>query len=284
MRLLFWAAWVIAAASGYAAQGAAQDDDPREIILRSAEFEARNIELIRNYTFLQHLEQRKLDSSGKVKDTERKTHEILMLYGRPYQRLVAEDGKPLPPDKERKEQEKLDKEMEKRRNESPKAREKRLREEQKDLEEERQFRLEVADAFNFTVAGEDEINGYATWVIEAAPKTDYKPRSREGKILPKVRGKLWVSKVDYRWVRIEAEVIDTFSFGWMLLRVHPGTRLLFEGIKAGGEVWMPKHAYVRGNGRLAMLKKLNLEIELNWDNYRKFQTDSRIVPEPVEDH
>jgi hypothetical protein len=251
--------------------------DARAIVRQSAIFEARDLELVRNYTFLHHREQRKLNSAGLPTKVERDTHEILILYGRPYRRLVTKDGQPLPAGQSAKEQEKLDKEMERRRKESDKDRTKRLAEEQKDLEEARRFRLEVVDAYDFTLLGEDTVAGHAAWVIGADPRRGFKPRSRDGKILPKIRGKLWVTKEDHRWARLEAEVIETFSFGWVMLRLHPGTRLEFEAVKAGGEVWMPSHAFVRGNGRLALLKKLNLEIESRWDNYRKFQAESRIV-------
>lgn len=63
----------------------------------------------------------------------------------------------------------------------------------------------------------------------------------------------------------------------VMVRLHPGTRLEFETVKVGEEVWMPSHAWVRGNGRLALLKKINVEIDSRWDNYRKFQADSRTV-------
>ena len=99
--------------------------DPREIILRSSEFEARDLERIRNYTFLHHTEERSLDSAGKPKKIERKTHEVLILYGRPYQRLVAKDGHPLSEKENREEQKKLDKEMDRRSRESEKDRAKR---------------------------------------------------------------------------------------------------------------------------------------------------------------
>jgi len=63
----------------------------------------------------------------------------------------------------------------------------------------------------------------------------------------------------------------------MLLRLNPGSRLTFEAMKINDEVWMPRQAYIRGEGRLALLKKINLELLVRWEKYRKFQSDSRIV-------
>lgn len=63
-------------------------------------------------------EQRRLDSQGRVKSSESEEWEVLVLYGAPYRRLVAKNGKPLSAREERKEQIKLDQEMEKRRKQS----------------------------------------------------------------------------------------------------------------------------------------------------------------------
>jgi hypothetical protein len=259
----------------------AQEDsvpsDPRQIILRSAVFEARDLDRIRNYTFHHHKEERKLDAAGRPAKIERTTHEVLVLYGRPYRRLIAENGKPLPEKEEAEEQKKLEKEMNRRRNQSEKERQKAREEDEKELEEAREFRREVADAFHFKLLGEETVGGYPAWVIQAEPRADYKARSGEGKLLRKMRGKLWVSRQDYRWVKIEAEVVETISLGWVVARLYPGTRLTFEAVKVNDEVWVPGRGHIRANGRIALLKKINAEVDLRWDNYRKFQADSRVI-------
>ena len=76
---------------------------------------------------------------------------------------------------------------------------------------------------------------------------------------------------------MEAETIDTFSLGWFLLRVAKGTRLAFESERVGGEVWMPSHIHVRGEARVAGVKKFNLEVDVRWSEFRKFSTDSRVI-------
>ena len=137
---------------------------------------------------------------------------------------------------------------------------------------------EVADAFHFTMLGEEKVEGHDCWVLQAEPKPGYKPKSRRASILPKVRVTLSIPKVQFRWVKAEAEVMDTFAIGWMLLRVQPGTRMRFEQERVQGEIWMPHYAWIRGAARLALVKKLNVELELHWEKYRKFQTDSRVLP------
>ena len=63
---------------------AAMAQDARQIILRSAALDQRDIDIARNYAYTRRSEQRRLDASGKVKSVESRTHEVLVLYGQPY--------------------------------------------------------------------------------------------------------------------------------------------------------------------------------------------------------
>ena len=250
--------------------------DPRALVLESAGREAKDLELQRNYTFRERVQERRFDSAGKVTSTEVKVFDVLNFYGRPYQRLIEKDGKPLPAAAESSEQRKLDRERAKRARESESDRRKRLAEQAKDLEEERGFRGEIADAFRFTLLPDEAVGGLPCHVVQADPRPGFKPRTRDGRNLPKLKGKLWIAKTDKRWIKVEAETIDTISLGWFLLRVAKGTRFQFQSERVGGEVWMPSHVFVRGDARLAGLKRLNLELDVRWSDFRKFSTESRV--------
>jgi hypothetical protein len=256
--------------------------DPRELVLQSSMRDATEVALRRNYTYLQHSESRHVDGSGRIKSVEHKTHEVMVLYGRPYRRLVALDGKPLDARDQAKEEEKMERELSRRRRETGRDRARREADERKSLEEEREFRREIADAFTFTHAGEEKVSGKAAWVLDAQPRPGYKPKTSRGRILPKLRGRLWITQDDRRWVKVEAEVIDTISFGWVVARLTPGARMSFEAIRVGdaaapGALWMPSRAAIRGNARLGLVKKLHIDQVVWWENYRRFTADSKVV-------
>lgn len=250
--------------------------DARDIVRESVTRDWRDLDIRRNYTFVKHTVEKEY-SGGTVKSSEEKTYDVVILYGQPYSRLIARNGKPLAPDEEREEQEKMDREIAKRSREPERDRLKRQREEEKDVEEERQLRREIADAFDFRLLREEKLSDVPVWVIAAEPKPKYRPQRSRSKILTKMRGTLWISKEDYRWVKVDAEVIDTVSFGFMLLRLHPGTRLTFEQRRMHDDVWLPLRASVRGFARLALIKKFDIEIDTRWENYRRFSSDSRVV-------
>jgi hypothetical protein len=251
--------------------------DAREIILRSAALDQRDIEIAKDYAYTRRSEQRRIDSSGRVKSAESKTHEVLVLFGRPYERLIAKDDKPLPEAEERKEQQKLDKEVERRRKESPKEREKHVREEAKDLEEQKAMIREVADAYSFRLLGEEKVSGYDVWVIVGEPLPGYRSRSDRAKMIPNFRGKIWITKGDYRWAKLEAEVVRTVSLGLVLARLQPGTQFSMEQTRVREELWMPSAVHAKVFVRLALIKTISAEVDVTFSNYRKFQSDSRVL-------
>lgn len=256
---------------------AALAQDPREIILRSLGSYERDLDARKNYTFLVRSEQRRMDGEGRPKSVKSETHEVLILYGASYRRLVARNDQPLTPEEEREEQRKLDKELERRKKAAARDPGKLAREDERTIEEHRKLMREIADAYTFSIVGEEPVGGHAAWVIDAEPRPDFRPRTDRGRILPGFRGRLWITQEDYRWAKVEAEAIRTVSFGWVLARLQPGSQIAFEQHRLEEELWMPTSARMRILARLALVKKFDMEVEVTFSDYRKFQSDSRIV-------
>jgi hypothetical protein len=127
----------------------------------------------------------------------------------------------------------------------------------------------------------EQIGGKPAWVISGEPKPGFRPKGSgpDAQILTKVRGKVWIDQAEYRWVKVELEVLETMSLGLSLVRIAPGTHLTSEQARVNDEVWLPSHTSVRGDVRMGYLVKAHLEQEITYRDYKKFQTDSRIVPD-----
>jgi hypothetical protein len=248
--------------------------DADAIVRKSLERDFYNFNSVKDYTYVEREEDREYDGNGKLKKTESSTDEVLILAGRPYEKEIAKNDKPLSENEARKEQEKMDKELVKREHMSASDRAK----VEKEREEERAYLREIPDAFNFHLAGEETVSGQPAWVIEAEPKPGYRPKDSKAKVLAKVRGKFWITQHDNRWVKIQAEAIEPLSFGLGLFRIAAGGSFTFEQKRVNDEVWLPTHILIRGDARLAYLKKVRAEIEITYRDYKKFQADSRIVP------
>jgi len=251
--------------------------DPLQIVRKSVELDQSNWQRMKDYTWIARQTDRLLDSSGQVKSQKSEKWETVVIFGEPFHRMLERNGKPLSPQDQRKEQEKLDRAVAKRQGETPRQREHREAEFEKQREKDREFLREVPDLFDFKLLGDGKIDGHDVWVISATPKPGAHPKSSDAKPLLKIRAKVWIDKTEYQWVRLEAETTATISFGLFIARLAPGAKLEFEQTRVNDDIWLPKREVVSGAARLGLVKKLVGEEETTWNNYRKFQVDSKIV-------
>jgi hypothetical protein len=254
----------------------AAETDVNEIVRRSLARDLNNVKALENYTYQEVVSETTLDSAGKRKKTETKVFDYLILGGSRFKKMVEEDGKALAPDKARKEQERMDKAIAKRRDETPELRKKRLDEDAKRKEEAAKFRTEIMEAYRFTIAGEEAINGRKCWKVLAEPKPNYEGKTRLGKILNKMHGAMWISQNNYEWMRVEAETLDKITFGGFLASLGKGATFRMQQMRVNDELWHPEKFEIKLNAR-ALMVKANIEVEGSYRNFRKFQTDSRIL-------
>lgn len=252
-------------------------DQIKDLIRKAAEKDIENDKRQRDYTYSERVEEHKLDGNGTVKSTEVRVYDVLQIYGEEVRRLISKDGKPLPEKEAAKEEDKIQKVIDKRKGESDSDREKRLKKEEKDREHDREFVTEVADAYNFTYVGNQDLQGREAYVIDAEPRPGFEPHTREGKILPKFRFRLWLDRSESQWVKLDASCIDTVSFGLVLARIHKGSRVLIETTRVNDEVWLPQHIAVHLDAKLALLKSIDLDEDVTYKDYKKFKSQTRIV-------
>jgi hypothetical protein len=253
-------------------------NDPKEIIRRAMEMDQRNFELARNYTYQERRVFKTLDKHGKEKHKQVETYDWTILYGEPYSRLIQKDDKPLKPKDQLKEQEKVDKFVAKRKNESPEERKKRLEKEEKERREDRAFATEVVNAYDFRIVGEEQFAGRDVYEIDATPRKDFQPTQPHGDILPKLKAEVWIDKKDYGWAKIQAQTIDTISWGLFVLRIHKGAQVILEQTRLNNEIWLPSLLAVTGGARVALLMNADVDLQSDYSNYKKFSAGSRILP------
>jgi hypothetical protein len=253
-------------------------DQIRDLIREAAERDMENDKKQRDYTYIQREEEHKLDGNGQLKSTEARTYEIMVLYEEPVRKLIAKDDKPLSDSDAKKEDEKVQKIIEKRKNESESDRKKRLEKQDKEREDNRQFVKEIADAYNFRFVGQQSLDGRETLVIDADPRPGYKPHMKDAKFLPKFRFRAWLDQAEKQWVKLDIECIDTVSVGLFLLRLHKGSNIQLEQVRVNDEVWLPRHVALQLDARLALLKGVNIAEDVTYRDYKKFRTDTKILP------
>jgi hypothetical protein len=218
-----------------------------------------------------------LDGSGSTSKTESETTEIMNLYGEQVERTIAKNDKPLSGKDAAKEEKKIQELIDKRKNESEQDRQKRLAKKDKERDDSRRFVQEIADAFDFTYRGLENVDGHSAYIIDCEPRPGYKPRDKAAKYLTKFRGRIWIDQSELQLVKMDAEAIDTVSWGFFLARIHKGAHLFVEQTRVNDEVWLPRRVQVKFDGRLALLKTLRMDIDIAFKDYKKFGSTSRIV-------
>src|SRR5258708_12830628 len=67
----------------------------RDLIRQASDHDIENDKRQRDYTYIEREEEHKLNGKGDTKSVESRTHEIMMLYQEPIERLIAKDDQPL---------------------------------------------------------------------------------------------------------------------------------------------------------------------------------------------
>jgi hypothetical protein len=259
------------------ANGKLSQEQMQKLLRVVADKDMENDKLLRNYTYVDREVNAKLDGKGNTKSTEERTYDILEIYGEQVQRLTEKDNKPLSEKEAAKEEEKIQKIIDKRKNESESDRKKREEKEEKEREEDREFVRDVADAYNFTLVGTENVGGRDAWVIEGEPRAGFVPHAKDAKYLTKFHGRVWIDKADLQLAKMDVECLDTFSWGLFVARFHKGSRFMLEQTRVNDEVWLPRYVTAKIDVRLALLKNFDVDVEQTYTDYKKFRTSAKII-------
>jgi hypothetical protein len=174
------------------------------------------------------------------------TYEVRMIDGSPYNNVVAINNTLVPLERQ---QQKIREEIEHRQKESPGERRERLAKYQRERQQDIALLTEMINAFDFTLLGNETVNGHTCYVLDASPRPGYRPVSRETRVLTGMKGKMWVDADRFQWVRVQAEVFRPVSFGLFIASVRPGTQFMLEMSPIAGDIWMPNHfsVHVKSN-------------------------------------
>jgi hypothetical protein len=215
-----------------------------------------------------------------VEGSERQTFEVTLLDGSPYERLLMLNDKPLPPEQERREREKLERDANDRRNETPRQRHARIAKYENDRASENFLMREMTSAFTFHLTGQEQVGGVDCYVLKATPNPAYRPPIEKARALTGMQGRMWIDKVHYHWAKIQAQVVKPVAFGFILARVKPGTRFDLEQTPIGN-VWLPKKFIQSVNASVLGFYGIRSRDETYWSDYRQNALNASSYALPV---
>lgn len=167
-----------------------------------------------------------------------KTHQVFMIGGSDYYMPIAVDDVPLAPEQQKIELEKLEQEVARRSRATPQDVQQRSEQYRKLREQNGILLNEFTRAFDFTLAGEQAIGGHSEYVLDASPRAGYRPPNRTAKVLTGMRGRVWIDKESFHWIKAEAEVLKPVSVFGLFAKVLPGTKMELEMMPVTDSVWL----------------------------------------------
>jgi hypothetical protein len=234
-----------------------------------------------SYMYVETRREQKLDRHGRPTETSLKVYESYPgLPGEErWERLIAEDGRPVPTAdlaKKDRERRKKAEAMGQRLVTQPSSEEARqAREIEKQRRELDEIIGDIFIVFDIRMLGRESIEGHDTIAFSLSPRPNAKPKTREGSQMRKFAVRAWISEPDHELVRLDAEAVDTLSFGLgILARLHKGAQLSFLRRRVNGEVWLPALVSYSGSARVGLFWTLRRSGTSEYSGYRKFSVET----------
>ena len=179
-------------------------------------------------------------------------------------RLLEKDGKPLPPEEEQAEIDRLNHLLE-----HPEVQEHRHKKEQEDSARGDEMVRMLPDAFLFTLDGTVAGPNGPCYRLKFRPDPAFTPPDREGEVYHGMVGELWVDQAQLRLVKIDAHLISDVNFGWGVLgRLYKGGSILVENADVGLHHWETTHMKLRLQGKVLMMKSVDFSTTEDFSDFQ----------------
>jgi hypothetical protein len=238
-------------------------------LLRDVEAHQKHLDEVReNYTFRSIQTVRELDGKGNVKKVETEEHEVFFVNRHQVEKLTRKDGKDLTPDQARKEQDRVNKEVMKMTQPG-----------YKDSDQDDITVTRLLQIVSFAKPRRVTLNGRNTIALDFVGDEHAKSHGRSEDALKKVSGTIWVDEADREVTRMSATLDDNYHIGFGLLAsVAKGSNFVFDQALVRNEAWLPTEMTAHLQARALLVAAFHAEINVKFDQYKKFQTDAEQLP------
>lgn len=249
-------------------------EDVNAILKHLIENQRKNDKAAQQYTFVQQTERYVFDKDGQARQTGSETHDVIFVEGLKYEKLVAREGKPLSAH----EQAQVEKDMrqtaaERRKHLHPIASGGAifitgpLTHKRADLGS----LTELPTLFENRVAGEEEVRGHKSWVIESTPRPPDAQITEHEKEVLAFRKKFWVDQNEGMLVRAIYTAVADGSI------LAPGSSITFDYERVDQDVWEPVSLIMEFSRSKASPFKPTGRTVYKMEQFHKFDVQSTIT-------
>jgi hypothetical protein len=183
-------------------------------------------------------------------------------------RLILKDGKPLTPEEDKGEQQRLNDMIA-----SPAAYAKHARNTESEKTMADKLVPLMADAMiNTYTPGQPQSGrngGALEIVLDFKPNPKFVPPNTEAQALTGLEGRVWVDAKTRYVVRMEGTIFRGVNFGWgMLAHIYPGGKLVMNQTNVGGNRWIFTDFSMQLSVRALMVKRLDIHSTAKSSDYQ----------------
>ena len=178
-------------------------------------------------------------------------------------RLIAINGKPLSPEVDKAELDRLGNLAS-----HPELEEHRRKSEQKDTERTLHLLSMLPDAFQYRFEGMVPCDSGICYRLSFSPNLSFTPPDLEANIFRGVAGELWVDQAQERLTRLDAHFIADVDFGFGILgRLNKGGTVLMEQSNVGGNDWELTSLTIHVTGKALMVRSFRFQVTEQTNHY-----------------
>jgi hypothetical protein len=231
-----------------------------------------------NYAGTRTEEETQFDKTGKISKRELRESTFFYLNGHEVSTLVKKDGKPLSPEEQKKENERVQKEIQdiEKRHAKKEAKEEKAKEEGKEKKDEGDVGIETfLRACQFVNPRRERFRGQDVLVFDFEPNPEFKPHKLAEKVVHELAGVVWIDEKAHDVARLEAYFVGDFRFGGGLIaNLQKGTSFVFEQAFINNEVWLPTYEEAHAGVRVLLVKAFKLNEVTRYSDYKRFNVES----------
>jgi hypothetical protein len=230
----------------------AQQISPQELVREAIQNEANDNSHSLLFTWMERNDHGQVSQTERLVDTPQGT----------VSRVVLIDGKPLTPEQQRAEDQRIHNMMD------PAQMRRKLKERQEDDEHTRKLLSAIPDAFDFQFLGSYiGPNGHKFTRLAFTPRPGFNPPSRESAVFTGMRGTMLVDETTRRIAQIDGMLFKEVNFGWGILgKLYKGGRFFIEKSEVTPTHWETTRTILHFDGKILLLKPLHLDDnETDWD-------------------
>lgn len=222
----------------------------------------------RKYVYRTTVTTEMTDKEGQPKHTFTNAYDVYWTEGMQVHRSVEVNGKPLTPEAQAKEDERI---------------KKRLKEQKAKPEKNKPDNEVPLSRFlelgSFSAPHRETVNGRPTISVDFIGDPKAKTRTDSEKVIHNVAGTVWIDEADQTVQHLQGQLINDFRLGaGMLANIGKGTSFSFSKVRVNDELWLPDTQDLRGHFRVLVLLAANAHMQVRSSDFRKLKVSSTILP------